>query len=219
MAFILNIETATKNCSVSLAKDGKTISCQELATEQFSHAEKLHVFIAELLHENNIKYSQLDAVAVSQGPGSYTGLRIGVSSAKGLCYALNIPLIAIDTLQLLAQQITIESGLILPMIDARRREVFSAIYDSNYQQIRTTQAEIINENSYVEIKEILHLVGDGAAKFKDTLIDPKFVFHDNVVYPSAQEMSSLSFEKFQNSEFVDVAYFEPFYLKDFLLVQ
>lgn len=219
MAFILNIETATKNCSVSLANDGKTIACKELATEHFSHAEKLHVFIAELLDENNIQFAHLEAVAVSQGPGSYTGLRIGVSSAKGLCYALNIPLIAIDTLQLLAQQITIESGSILPMIDARRREVFSAIYDCQYKQIRATQAEIIDENSYQEIEETIHLVGDGATKFKDTLTDPKFVFHDTIVYPSAKEMSSLSFEKFQNLDFADVAYFEPFYLKDFLFVK
>jgi tRNA threonylcarbamoyladenosine biosynthesis protein TsaB len=219
MAIILNIETATKNCSVSLANDGITIACKELATAHFSHAEKLHVFITELLDENNIQYAHLEAVAISQGPGSYTGLRIGVSSAKGLCYALNIPLIAIDTLQLLAQQITIESGSILPMIDARRREVFSSIYDPNYNQIRATQAEIIDENFYQEINETIHLVGDGAGKFKDTLTDPKFVFHDTVVYPSANEMSSLSFEKFQNSEFVDVAYFEPFYLKDFLLVK
>ena len=217
MAFILNIETATKNCSVSLANDGKTIAFKEIATEHFSHAERLHVFITELLDENNIQFAHLKAVAVSQGPGSYTGLRIGVSSAKGLCYALNIPLIAIDTLQLLAYQIVVESGIILPMIDARRSEVFSAIYASNYQQIRATQAEIIDENSYQEIKETIHLVGDGTAKFKETLTDPKFVFHDTVIYPSAQEMSKLSFEKFQNSEFVDVAYFEPFYLKDFLL--
>lgn len=219
MAFILNIETATKNCSVSLANDGKTIACKEIATEHFSHAERLHVFITELLDENNIQFAHLKAVAVSQGPGSYTGLRIGVSSAKGLCYALNIPLIAIDTLQLLAYRIVVESGIILPMIDARRSEVFSAIYASNYQQIRATQAEIIDENSYHEIKETIHLVGDGTAKFKETLTDPKFVFHDTVIYPSAQEMSKLSFEKFQNSEFVDVAYFEPFYLKDFLFVK
>ena len=219
MSFILNLETATKNCSVALAKDGITIACKELATENFSHAEKLHVFIAEVLVENNIQYSDLNAVAVSQGPGSSTGLRIGVSSAKGICYALNIPLIAIDTLQLLAQQLTIKSGMILPMIDDRRREVFSAVYDRNYIQIRTTQAEIIDENSYQEINETIHLVGDGAGKFKDTLIHSKFVFHNTIVYPSAKEMSSLSFAKFQNSEFVDVAYFEPFYLKDFLLVK
>jgi tRNA threonylcarbamoyladenosine biosynthesis protein TsaB len=219
MPIILNIETATKNCSVAIAKDGKTIVCKELATENFSHAEKLHVFIEQILAESNVQFSELNAVAVSQGPGSYTGLRIGVSSAKGFSYALNIPLIAVDTLQLLAKQISIANGIILPMIDARRMEVFSAMYDSNYNQIRATQAEIIDESSYKEISETIHLVGDGIGKFTNTLTDEKFVFHNEVVYPSANEMSALSFEKFQNSDFVDVAYFEPFYLKDFLLVK
>ena len=219
MPIILNIETATKNCSVAIAKDGKTIVCKELATENFSHAEKLHVFIEQILAESNVRFSELNAIAVSQGPGSYTGLRIGVSSAKGFSYALNIPLIAVDTLQLLAKQINIDKGIILPMIDARRMEVFSAMYDSNYNQIRATQAEIIDESSYKEISETIHLVGDGIGKFTNTLTDEKFVFHNEVVYPSANEMSALSFEKFQNSDFVDVAYFEPFYLKDFLLIK
>ncbi|MFD2908992.1 tRNA (adenosine(37)-N6)-threonylcarbamoyltransferase complex dimerization subunit type 1 TsaB [Flavobacterium ardleyense] len=219
MALILNIETATKNCSVSLSDDGKTIVCKEVAEQNFSHAEKLHLFIAEVLVENNFGFSDLKAVAVSQGPGSYTGLRIGVSSAKGLCYALNIPLIAIDTLQLLAKQIQIENGIILPMIDARRMEVFTAFYDKNYNQIRNVQAEIIDENSYSEIAEVLHLVGDGTAKFESTLTHEKFVFHPAVIFPSANEMSQLSFEKFQKQEFVDVAYFEPFYLKDFLIIK
>lgn len=219
MSYILNIETATKNCSVALAKDGKTIVCKELATENFSHAEKLHVFIEQILVESNVQFSELNAIAVSQGPGSYTGLRIGASSAKGFSYALNIPLIAVDTLQLLAKQINIDKGIILPMIDARRMEVFSAMYDSNYNQIRATQAEIIDESSYQEISETIHLVGDGIGKFTNTLTDEKFVFHNEVVYPSANEMSALSFEKFQNSDFVDVAYFEPFYLKDFLLIK
>lgn len=219
MPIILNIETATKNCSVTLAKEGKTIICKELATENFSHAEKLHVFIEQILVESNVQFSELNAIAVSQGPGSYTGLRIGVSSAKGFSYALNIPLISVDTLQLLAKQITIDKGIILPMIDARRMEVFSAMYDSNYNQIRATQAEIIDESSYQEISETIHLVGDGIGKFTNTLTNEKFVFHNEVVYPSANEMSALSFEKFQNSDFVDVAYFEPFYLKDFLLVK
>ena len=219
MALILNIETATKNCSVSLSKEGKTMVCKEIAEQNFSHAEKLHLFIAEVLAENNLVFSDLSAVAVSQGPGSYTGLRIGVSSAKGFCYALNIPLIAVDTLQLLAKQIQIEKGIILPMIDARRMEVFTAFYDKNFNQIRNVQAEIIDENSYAEIDEILHLVGDGTEKFKTTLTNDKFVFHSNVIYPSAKEMSALSYEKFQNHDFVDVAYFEPFYLKDFLIIK
>ena len=217
MSIILNIETATKNCSVALAKEGKTIACKEIAEQNFSHAEKLHVFIEELLSENNLKFSDLSAIAVSQGPGSYTGLRIGVSSAKGLCYALNISMIAIDTLQLLAKQIQIEDGIIIPMIDARRMEVFTAFYDKNHNQIRNTQAEIIDETSYQEITETIHLVGDGTEKFKNTLIDTKFVFHSGVVFPSANEMSQLSFDKYKISDFVDVAYFEPYYLKDFVL--
>lgn len=217
MSLILNLETATKNCSVALAKDGTTIACKEIAAQNFSHAEKLHVFIEEILSENNIQFSDLNAIAVSQGPGSYTGLRIGVSSAKGLCYALNIPLIAVDTLQLLAKQITIENGIILPMIDARRMEVFSAFYDKNHIQIRTTQAEIIDESSYQEISGTIHLVGDGIEKFKNTLTDEKFIFHSDAVFPSAKEMSELSYDKFKIKDFVDVAYFEPFYLKDFVL--
>lgn len=219
MSFILNLETATKNCSVALAKDGKAIACKEIATQNFSHAEKLHVFIDEILKENKLQFSDLKAIAVSQGPGSYTGLRIGVSSAKGFCYALNIPLIAVDTLQLLAKQIEVENGIILPMIDARRMEVFSAFYDKNHKQIRQTQAEIIDETSYNEITEDIHLVGDGIEKFKNTLIDSKFIFHDDVVFPSAKEMCELSFEKYKISDFVDVAYFEPFYLKDFVLAK
>ncbi len=219
MSLILNIETATKNCSVALSKDGKTIACKEIAEQNFSHAEKLHVFIADLLAENQLNFSNLSAIAVSQGPGSYTGLRIGVSSAKGLCYALDIPMIAIDTLQLLALQIQIDEGVIIPMIDARRMEVFTAFYDKNYNQIRNTQAEIIDEKSYQEISDKIHLVGDGTEKFNNILIDDKFVFHSNIIFPSATQMSLLSFDKFKNRDFVDVAYFEPFYLKDFVLTK
>ena len=217
MALLLNIETATKNCSVSLAKDGKTIACKEIAEQNFSHAEKLHVFIDELLKENNFTYNNLNAVAISQGPGSYTGLRIGVSSAKGLCYALNIPMIAIDTLELLARKISVSEGVIIPMIDARRMEVYSTIFDVEYTKMRKVEAEIIDANSYSEIDTKIHLVGDGIAKFKEVLTGEKFIFHEDVVYPSANEMSFLSFEKHKKSDFVDVAYFEPFYLKDFML--
>jgi tRNA threonylcarbamoyladenosine biosynthesis protein TsaB len=219
MPIILNIETATKNCSVALAKEGKIVACKEIAEQNFSHAEKLHVFIEELLTENQLQFSDLSAIAVSQGPGSYTGLRIGVSSAKGFCYALNIPMIAIDTLQLIAKQIQIEEGIIIPMIDARRMEVFTAFYDKNYQQIRNTQAEIIDETSYQEISETIHLVGDGTEKFKNTLTDNKFIFHSDVVFPSAKQMTQLSFDKFIKNDFVDVAYFEPYYLKDFVLTK
>ena len=134
MSLILNIETATKNCSVSLAKDGITILTKEISEAGYSHAEKLHVFIEEILKETQSNVKDLKAVAVSKGPGSYTGLRIGVSSAKGICYALDIPLIAVDTLQILAKQLKVEKGIIVPMIDARRMEVYSAVYDKNHNK-------------------------------------------------------------------------------------
>ena len=217
MSILLNIETATKNCSVSIAKEGKTILCKEIAEANFSHAEKLHVFIEEILSETSLTFKDLKAVAVSQGPGSYTGLRIGVSSAKGLCYALGLPLIAIDTLELLARRISIEEGVIIPMIDARRMEAYTSFFDKDYNKTRSTEAEVINEASYEEIKTAIHLVGDGIMKFKEVLTNDKFVYHDEVVFPSANEMSFLSYEKFKKSDFVDVAYFEPYYLKDFVL--
>ncbi|MBP6127973.1 tRNA (adenosine(37)-N6)-threonylcarbamoyltransferase complex dimerization subunit type 1 TsaB [Flavobacterium sp.] len=218
MALILNIETATKNCSVALSKDGRTLAIREIAEQNFSHAEKLHIFIEELLLETNVTLKEVKAIAVSQGPGSYTGLRIGVSAAKGLCYALSIPLIAVDTLEILARKINISNGIILPMIDARRLEVYSAFFDSNYAKIRETKAEIIDENSFQEETEILHLIGDGAMKFKEILTDEKFKYYPEMQFPSATEMSLISFQKFQNKQFEDVAYFEPFYLKDFVLI-
>ncbi|WP_396160280.1 tRNA (adenosine(37)-N6)-threonylcarbamoyltransferase complex dimerization subunit type 1 TsaB [Flavobacterium sp.] len=218
MALILNIETATKNCSVALSKDGKTLAIREIAEQNFSHAEKLHVFIEELLLETNVTFKDVKAVAVSQGPGSYTGLRIGVSAAKGLCYALSIPLIAVDTLEILARKIQISSGIILPMIDARRLEVYCAFFDSNYAKIRETKTEIIDENSFKEETEIIHLIGDGAIKFKEILTDKKFKYYPEIQFPSAAEMSLISFQKFKNNQFEDVAYFEPFYLKDFVLI-
>ncbi len=213
---ILNIETATRNCSVSISGNGNTIACKEMADIGFSHAEKLHVFIESILAENELVFSQLSAIAVSQGPGSYTGLRIGVSAAKGLCYALDIPLIAIDTLTLLAMKIKRNNGIIIPMIDARRMECYTAIFDSNYTKIREAKAEIINENSFQEINETIHLVGDGAEKCKSVLTDAKFMYHDKVVFPSSNEMGIVAFEKYKSNDFVDVAYFEPFYLKEIM---
>jgi tRNA threonylcarbamoyladenosine biosynthesis protein TsaB len=215
--FILNIETATKNCSVALAKNGITIAWREIAEEGYSHAERLHVFIEELILESAIAFKDLDAIAVSQGPGSYTGLRIGVSSAKGLCYALNIPLIAIDTLQSLAAQISITDGVIVPMIDARRMEVFNATFDKELNTIAKAASEIITEESYQNREEEIHYLGDGASKCKTFLNKKNFIFHDEIIYPSAKEMSKLSFIKYQKSDTVDVAYFEPLYVKDFMI--
>ena len=217
MSYILNIETATKNCSVALAKEGKTVLCKEIAEEGYSHAERLHVFIEEIIKEAEITFQDISAIAVSQGPGSYTGLRIGVSAAKGLCYALGIPLIAVDTLQVLASQVKVSNGLIIPMLDARRMEVYSAIFTPNYENKRAVQAEIITENSFEDLQETLCFVGDCAEKCKTVLNKENNIFLDEIKYPSAKEMSFLSFEKHQKNDFVDVAYFEPYYLKDFMM--
>ncbi|WP_396156268.1 tRNA (adenosine(37)-N6)-threonylcarbamoyltransferase complex dimerization subunit type 1 TsaB [Flavobacterium macrobrachii] len=218
MTYILNIETATKNCSVSLAKNGETILCKEIAEQGYSHAEKLHVFIEEIVNEANLNFSEIKAVAVSKGPGSYTGLRIGVSAAKGLCYALQIPLISIDTMQVLAKKAVVD-GLIVPMIDARRMEVYSAIFDKNHNKIKDVEAEILTENSYQDFDQTIYFVGDCQEKCKTVLVKDNFKFLPEIVFPSANEMSQLSFEKFQNNDFEDVAYFEPFYLKDFMLTK
>ncbi|MFV8365175.1 tRNA (adenosine(37)-N6)-threonylcarbamoyltransferase complex dimerization subunit type 1 TsaB [Flavobacterium sp. XS1P27] len=217
MEYILNIETATKNCSVALAKEGKTIVCKEIAEEGYSHAERLHVFIEQIIKEAGITLNDLSAIAVSQGPGSYTGLRIGVSAAKGLCYALDIPLIAVDTLQALASQVAISNGLIIPMIDARRMEVYSAVFAPNLERKREVLAEIITENSFENLQETLYFVGDCAEKCKSVLTKENYIFLDEIIYPSAKEMSAISFEKFKKSDTVDVAYFEPYYLKDFMI--
>ncbi|WP_396152040.1 tRNA (adenosine(37)-N6)-threonylcarbamoyltransferase complex dimerization subunit type 1 TsaB [Flavobacterium sp.] len=217
MVYILNIETSTKNCSVALAKDGETLVSREIAEMGYSHAEKLHVFIEEILTEANIQFSELDAIAVSQGPGSYTGLRIGVSAAKGLCYALNIPLIAVDTLEILASQISIEKGLIVPMIDARRMEVYAAIFDKNHQKIREIKAEILTVDSFSAWNETIYFVGDSSQKAKIILQKENFIFVENVIYPSAKQMTKKSYTFFTNNRFEDIAYFEPFYLKDFMI--
>lgn len=217
MIYILNIETATKNCSVSLSKNGQTVAIKEISEEQFNHAEKLHLFIKEVLASENISLENLNALAVSKGPGSYTGLRIGVSAAKGLCYALNIPLIAVDTLSVLAEKVSVDSGMIVPMIDARRMEVFTQMFDKDLNTLSTAEALIVDETAFVDINENIHLIGDGALKCKIVLTDDKFIYHEDVVYPSAYEMSRISYKKYLENTFEDVAYFEPYYLKDFML--
>ena len=217
MSFILNIETATKNCSVSIAKNGETIVCKEIAEEGYSHAEKLHVFIEEVIAEAKITVQDLTAIAVSQGPGSYTGLRIGVSAAKGLCFALNIPLIAVDTLQTLASQAKVSEGKIIPMLDARRMEVYSAVFNTALETERPILAEVIDENSFAAYTEAVYFVGDCADKCKAVLTKENFVFLEEIKYPSAAAMSKISYDKYQKSDTVDVAYFEPYYLKDFMM--
>jgi len=225
MSLILCIETATPVCSVALSKNGEILSLKETAKKN-SHSEVVTLFIDGLLRENKIQYTDLNAVAVSKGPGSYTGLRIGVSTAKGLCYALDIPLIAINTLRSMAygmaeiylkERKTSENILFCPMIDARRMEVYSAIYDENNNEVRETKAEIIEKNSFSEYLEQNQMIffGNGAAKCKDVITHPNSVFYENI-HPSATNMVLITEQKFQKQQFEDVAYFEPFYLKDFI---
>lgn len=220
MAIILNIETTTTNCSVSISKEGKTVFLKEDNNTNYSHAESLHVFIDIVLKESHTSLSDIDAIAVSKGPGSYTGLRIGVSAAKGLCFALNKPLIAVSTLQALAYQIKTDDGLIVSMLDARRMEVYSAIFNPDFNQIRETEAEILDERSFKDYLEKgnVYFVGNGVEKSKEVITHPNAVFIEDKL-PSANEMGVLAHNKYKISNFEDVAYFEPYYLKDFVALK
>jgi len=217
MALILNLETATKNCSVSISENGKTIAVKEINTGGYSHAELLHPYIEHILKETNKNLSDLDAVAVSKGPGSYTGLRIGVSAAKGICFGNEIPLISIPTLESMAVSQKGSKGILVSMLDARRMEVYACIYNSEVKEIRKTAAEIIDENSYSEYleKDEVLFFGDGAEKCKDIIKHKNAIFIDDV-FPSAKHMGEISEQKFNSNNFEDTAYFEPFYLKDFI---
>lgn len=217
MANILCIETATTNCSVALSVNGGVIALNEDNSKSYSHAEWLHVYISAVLKDAQLDKEQLDAIAVSMGPGSYTGLRIGVSAAKGLCFALDIPLIAIATLESLATRVEESSGVIVPMLDARRMEVYSAVFSSEKQQIRDTQAQILNEASYSEylVNGQVTFIGNGVEKFEPLCNHPNASFRKEDL-PSAAQMAPLAEYKYKKNDTVDVAYFEPYYLKDFI---
>ena len=221
MHYILNIETATTVCSVSLSMDGNILGYKEI-DNGFTHSENLHLFINELLIDLNISIKQLSAIAISKGPGSYTGLRIGVSAAKGLAYALNIPLISVDSLKIMAYQVSqLRTGFdfFCPMIDARRMEVYTCVYDAHLNSQIHTQALIIDSLSIKTFDSFSSICffGDGMLKCKEaiSLLQNK-VCIDNIK-PSSQYMCALSYEKFLKEAFEDIAYFEPFYLKDFLI--
>jgi len=226
---ILQIETATTVCSVALAKDGEVLAFKQI-DQRNVHAEVITLFIDELLTTANITYNNLDAIAVSCGPGSYTGLRIGISTAKGLCFALDKPLIAIETLESMAQGVMNDEPLLstfnlpfstllfCPMIDARRMEVYTAVINSKGEKIVPTAAEIIDESSFSELLKTNQILffGDGADKCESTLganANAKFLLNFT---NSATHLTKKAFEKFKAKEFEDVAYFEPYYLKDFV---
>ncbi len=221
---ILCLETATPVCSVALNSACCTLAMRE--TEgQNAHSEKITNFIREVMEEAKINYPQLDAVAVSQGPGSYTGLRIGVSTAKGICYAADLPLMAIDTLEAMAYGMKDKLGsqigpddLLIPMIDARRMEVYASVFDANLNKINDTAALVIEENSFEDLRKDhrLWLFGDGAPKLSKLFESQPNIHIIDGFKPSAAYMKVLAERALQQQQFVDVAYFEPFYLKDFI---
>lgn len=223
MATILQLETATQVCSAAIAVNGETIALKELAAQNI-HAGSLTLFIRDVMESAGLAYPELDAVAVSKGPGSYTGLRIGVSTAKGLCFALDKPLIGIDTLKMMAQGFLNTAGnytgLVCPMIDARRMEVFTGLYQRDLTEVLPVEAKIIDGTSYQEQlnNHLITFIGDGAMKCSDSIVSPNALFSD-LNFNSASNMSALAYSAFSTGDFVDLAYFEPYYLKDFVITQ
>ena len=223
MSCILLIETSAKICSAALAVDGKVVFSKK-NDEGMAHARLLPGFVDEVL--KNLGGAKIDAVAVSSGPGSYTGLRIGVATAKGLAFGYDAPLIAVPTLELLAytvkSSVEVEKdALICPMIDARRMEVYSQLFDADVKEAGEPQAEIIKEDSYKELLQTgkkVYFAGDGSAKCSGVITSENAVFVDSIE-PDAANMAELAERRLRNGEFVDVAYFEPFYLKDFVATQ
>lgn len=227
MPVILHIETATQVCSIALAEEGKVISARE-SEEQNRHAANVTLFIKQVMTEAGLGFDRLHAVAVSQGPGSYTGLRIGVSTAKGLCYALGIPLLAVGSLQSMAagmiRQLSGVPGglpdnlLLCPMIDARRMEVYRAVYDQELDVVDPVKAEIITADSFgfIPAEKPVWFFGDGAGKCEAILKQRLAARFDPEFKPSAVFMTGLALELYRQGKFADAAYFEPYYLKDFI---
>lgn len=220
MSLILGIETSTTVCSVALTKVGNTIATEKLYLEK-SHSSLLTVVIADLLRHAGVHKEELSAVAVAKGPGSYTGLRIGVSTAKGLCYALDKPLISINTLLAMAHDVNhfnMSGALLCPMLDARRMEVYTALFDASLKELEPTKALILDEKSFAETIEHneVFFFGNGAAKFKPLVEQESNARYIGGLSPSAESVALLAHQAFEQEQFEDVAYFEPFYLKDFI---
>lgn len=218
MSLILGIDTSTSSGSVALLQDGQLVGTQLYSIEK-SHSSLLHVMIKQMMTNAGCEMSELSAVAVAEGPGSYTGLRIGVSAAKGLCLALDIPLIAVNTLEAMAYQMyrrSTDEVIYCPMLDARRMEVYSALYDQDFQMIKPTAPVILEDYAYEDVlenKKVLFF-GDGSGKSKEVIKHERAFFVDGIV-PSAEEVTLLAYEKYKKESFENVISFEPFYLKEF----
>ncbi|MCF2220810.1 tRNA (adenosine(37)-N6)-threonylcarbamoyltransferase complex dimerization subunit type 1 TsaB [Chryseobacterium sp. PS-8] len=214
---ILYLETSSKNCSVAISDNEKLLCVTEEVSENYKQSESLHTFVEWALEGAGISMKEIEAVCLGKGPGSYTGLRIGAASAKGFCYGLKIPLIAVNSMESMIEPFLDQNyDLIIPLVDARRMEVYTAVYDGKTgKEISATEAKILDETSFEEFKDKKILfAGDGAKKAKEILQLPNAVF-DETVYPSAKYLIKKALEKIDQKEFEDIAYFEPFYLKDF----
>jgi tRNA threonylcarbamoyladenosine biosynthesis protein TsaB len=210
--YILHLETATKVCSVAISNNGTVISIKETVSDGYTHSESLTIFIQDVLNQAQLALADLSAVSVSAGPGSYTGLRIGLSTAKGLCFALNIPLIAIDTLTALKNVIPSGEMPVIPMLDARRMEVYAQVFDADGQTLQEIDAIVLTEDSFSDFEPFI-VLGDGAAKCKEMWGHRNITWNENVL-SSAKGQATIAYEKFQKKEFENLAYFSPIYLKD-----
>lgn len=220
MSLILSLETSAKVCSVAIHDQGKLVTTKEIHIEQ-SHASKLAVLMDEVIRESKIGLSQLSAVAVSSGPGSYTGLRIGTSTGKGLCFALDIPLISIGSLELLAYQMSRQNSsnaYLCPMIDARRMEVYCEVFDSSLKVVQSIEAKVIEPSSFADLLEQNEIIffGDGSDKCKDQIMHPNAKFMSGI-YAAASEMGQPVYQKYQKQQVEDLTNFEPHYLKEFMI--
>jgi tRNA threonylcarbamoyladenosine biosynthesis protein TsaB len=219
MSLVLSIETAANGCSVAIHREGVFVA-EKVQYESRSAAEQLTVLIQELLAEVSLQLNELSAIAVSKGPGSYTGLRIGVSTAKGLCYASDLPLISVNTLDIMALDESVKDfkGLLCPMLDARRMEVYCKVFRQDVT-IEETQALILDQHSfgsYLEKDQILFF-GSGAGKFSELIKNQNAVFISQEMRPQARNMGKQVYQKYKSGQFEDVADFEPFYLKEFMM--
>lgn len=216
MSFILSIDSADTACSVAIHQKGELLA-SVIKTEGRSSAEMLTLLIQEVMTQANLTYQDLNAVAISKGPGSYTGLRIGVSTAKGICYAANLPLVSVNTLTLMAEMVS-ESSYLCPMIDARRMEVYCSVFDANKRIIEPTAAKIIDSESFNELltNQKITFYGSGAEKTKGLIVHANAIFLDHLIYPDAKFMGHLVYDKFCKGEMEDLIAFEPYYLKEFM---
>ena len=225
MSLILSIETSTKVCSVALHKQGILVVHDEIIAEK-SHAENLTILTKNIISGSGFNFNQINAIAISKGPGSYTGLRIGTSTAKGLCYALEKPLIAINTLQAMAYEISnqksaicnLQSAILCPMLDARRMEVYYAMFNASNEFIKDTSAEIMDEFSFNDVLSAskVFFFGEGMDKCKPILSKHENAIFIDDIFPSAKNIGYLATSRYKENDFEDAAYFEPFYLKEFL---